>query len=1172
MAITLTDNQRDAVYADAPVLVSAAAGSGKTAVLTQRVLRLLTDAKKPISADRLLIVTFTQAAAAEMKERISAALRDAIKKEPDNRLLRRQRMLLPKAKICTIDAFCQDLVKRYFHILGISPDIKIIDKDRCEVLRRRAVNDCIEEYFAAGDKDFIKLLSFLSADSPDMIFGYVLSLSSFLSSLAFADEWEEKVKAMYSGGVYKAPWAYTVLRAAEEEMAALSAALHRAIMQMDGDEKVQSAYFGCFSAAERELGQMADIAQRGVKEWDNLYSRLSAFKLLPTKTIRKHDDMNLVKSMGAVKTNVSERIKKLQAMISSDLKSAEEDVQSLAPAISKLFEVTKRYNEIFSEYKRLRGGLDFSDMEHLALSLLVKRENGALSFTEIAAEEAGRYDEVLIDEYQDINDLQDTLFYAISGGGRRLFVVGDVKQSIYGFRQSDPDIFLKKRDEYKRDNFAGRRYIVLDENFRSRRGVCGAVNFFFSRLMSREAGGMDYTEDDRLTPSAKFAENGENAAEIHIIEKNGLSERTEVIEARYIAQYIKKKLAAPAFLKGADGILRPAGYGDFTILMRSPSSRAGIYYNELKAAGIPVWCDLSGGFFKSAEIMTVLSLLKVIDNPLMDIPLLSVLMSPIYGFTAERAAAMRAGSKGGSLYNALLHASAEDAAAAAAVNDIDELRRASLIMPADEFLIYLFDKTSYMSLVKAMENGAQREANLLKLVGMARQYERSGRHGLGGFVRYMTNMEEANPNLGCAQPASEVSGMVKIMSIHKSKGLQFPICIIAGCAAKFNKKSLQAGLVMHKSSGIGMMCRSGVTDIRYNTLPRQAIAIDMNRELIAEEMRILYVAMTRAEEKLVFVMTKDKVTEDISEHAAVLESEWSSPDDPIDARTVVSASGFGAWVLMCALLHPSGKDLREMCSSSLAPAAAEEKIDIKIACAGDIAVQEPTAAAEENEASGEIIERIKESVQYVYDGPGSRRLPVKLTASELTHSADRKDMFKSRPAFMHSQGMTPAERGTALHEFMQYADFEKAANNIEAEIKRVAELEYITREQAASIDIEKAKEFFESGLYERMQRAENLMREWRFMLDVPAKEIYGADAGEEDIVVQGIIDCFFEEQDGIVVVDYKTDRVKHPEELVQRYSEQLRLYAYALKRLCGIEVKEALIYSFALGKSIGIDL
>ena len=284
MAITLTDNQRDAVYADAPVLVSAAAGSGKTAVLTQRVLRLLTDAKKPISADRLLIVTFTQAAAAEMKERISAALRDAIKKEPDNRLLRRQRMLLPKAKICTIDAFCQDLVKRYFHILGISPDIKIIDKDRCEVLRRRAVNDCIEEYFAAGDKDFIKLLSFLSADSPDMIFGYVLSLSSFLSSLAFADEWEEKVKAMYSGGVYKAPWAYTVLRAAEEEMAALSAALHRAIMQMDGDEKVQSAYFGCFSAAERELGQMADIAQRGVKEWDNLYSRLSAFKLLPTKT------------------------------------------------------------------------------------------------------------------------------------------------------------------------------------------------------------------------------------------------------------------------------------------------------------------------------------------------------------------------------------------------------------------------------------------------------------------------------------------------------------------------------------------------------------------------------------------------------------------------------------------------------------------------------------------------------------------------------------------------------------------------------------------------------------------------------------------------------------------------------------------------------------------------
>ncbi len=1171
MAITLTDNQRDAVYAEAPVLVSAAAGSGKTAVLTQRVLRLLTDDKNPVPADRLLIVTFTKAAASEMKERISSALRSALKSEPDNRLLRRQRTLLPKAKICTIDSYCQDFVKRYFHILGISPNMRIIDDDRREALRRRAVNDCIEEYFAAGDSDFIKLLRFLAADNPEQIFKIIFSLSDFLSSLAFGDEWVEKVKGMYSAAdLTDTPWAHIVLSTAGQRLAAAHAMLHRAIAKMEGDEKLQKAYLSAFTSAMREIGHMADMAQQD--DWNGLYASLSEFKFPQTGQVRGHEDKAFAESIKSAKNDADEIVKEVKELISCDIETTAEDVRRLAPVINKLFEVTKRYNTILSEYKRESGGLDFSDIEHLALSLLVKRENGDIMLTDIANEEAKRYDEVLIDEYQDVNDLQDTLVYTLSGGGKRLFMVGDVKQSIYRFRQSEPDIFLKKRTDYKANDQAGCRYIVLDENFRSRSGVCEAVNFFFSRLMTKESGEMDYTSDDRLIPSAAFPENGQSDAEIHIIEKSGIKEKSEALEARYIASYIKEKMSAPPFLKGADGTLRRAEYGDFTILLRSPSSKAGIYYNELKAAGIPVWCDLSGGFFESAEIMTIISLLKVIDNPLRDIPLLSVLMSPIYGFTAEQAALMRSESRSGSLYDALFRAAGGNAAAAAVINDIDDLRKMSVLMPADEFLVYLFDRTSYMSLVNAMENGAQREANLLKLIGMAKQYEKSGGQGLGGFVRYITNMEEVRPDLSCAQPAAEVSGMVKIMSIHKSKGLQFPVCIIAGCASKFNKQDINAGLIMHRSSGLGLMCRDNGRDIRYNTLPRQAIALDLRRELIAEEMRILYVAMTRAEEKLVFVMTKDNVESAISKHAAALEAEWSSPNDPIDAQTVLSASGMGDWVLMCALLHPSGDILRKMCGSHLNAAVADSGIDVKLINAENIILPESDEEILPLEASSEIIEKIKESAEYIYTGAGSKGLPVKLTASEITHGADKKNMFKSRPAFMHSRGMTPAERGTALHEFMQYADFEKAAENTAAEIERIASLEYITKEQAASIDIKKAAAFFDGELYNRIQGAENIWREWRFMLDMPASSIYGDGASDELIVVQGIIDCFFEEPDGIVVIDYKTDNVKREEELVERYSSQLNLYSYAIKQLRGRDVKEALIYSFELGKSVRIGL
>ncbi len=1170
MAFSLTENQHKAVYGNTPMLVSAAAGSGKTAVLSKRALRLMTDENDPVYADRLLIVTFTNAAASEMRERISKELRSASKTDPGSMLLKKQRSLLSRAPICTIDSFCYDLVKKYFHVLGISPEVRIIDRGQLNILKRRALGSVLEEYFSASDSEFIRLLDCLGADNPELLYEPVFSMQEFLSSLPFAGQWLSGVRKMYTENffVQTSPWVATVLQTAQEKLESAYGLLDRAITDIKNDDKLYAALYDQYKDAYEQIRRMCDVASR--QDWDGLHNMLFSFKFEKSGVVRGHEDKAFADSVKAVRGSVLKTVEEISSLIPCSLKDAAEDIKESVPLIDKLIEIIERYKNVLDGYKKERSVLDFSDIEALALSLLVEKKGEALHLTDIAKEVSSQYDEVLIDEYQDVNDLQDTLLYALSGGGERLFMVGDVKQSIYRFRQANPGLFIKKREVFSRDGKSD-SYVVLGENFRSRPGICDTVNFFFRRLMTSRAAEMDYTKDEELVPASCFEPSKEPESEIHIIDKQGIKEPDAVLEARYIAAYIKEKMQAAPFLKDAEtGGLRRARYGDFAILLRSPSTKADIYYSELKRAGIPVWAELGGGFFSSPEIMTVISLLRVIDNPLRDIPLMSVLMSPFYGYTADAAAQIRTGREGMSLYEALCAAAESDDRAADVISDIDAMRKKSLSMTADEFIIYLYAKTGYLSLVQAMENGRQKKANLLMLLDMARSFEKGSGRGISAFTGYLNNLEDVKSDMACAPAASESDDAVKIMSIHRSKGLQFPICIMASCASRFNRTDINNGLVMHRDTGIGLMCFDNTKGVRYDSLPRAAISLNARRDLISEEMRILYVAMTRAEERLVFVMTLDNAETKIEKTASSLSAEFSAADEPISPTTVLSAEGFGDWILMCALLHPSGGTLREMAFTQLNPASDGGDININIVAAGDIKSSDQSvfAAAEADE---KILKNIKDALEYRYPYEEAEALPVKLTASELTHERGGKISFASRPTFLHESGMTPAEQGTALHEFMQYADYDGAAADIEMEIERLVNRKFITKEQGESIDREKAAVFFQSDLFSRMKNSCKLRREWRFMLDIPAGSIFDKAPDGTTVVIQGIIDCFFEENGSIVIVDYKTDKVKTEEELIKRYRDQLRLYSYAVKQLYGADVKEGLIYSFELGKSIKID-
>lgn len=1172
-----TESQKDAITArGGTLLVSAAAGSGKTAVLVRRVIERITDREHPADADRLLVVTFTKAAATEMRGRIETAISELLEADPFNVRLQRQQILLSRAHISTIDSFCSDLVKENFYLLGVSPDFRILDDGEMAVLRSEAVTRVLDEYYGKQDPAFLDFAEALSSGRDDGKVGETVNrLYDFVRAHPFPKRWLEEKAALYRADVPagRSVWGETVLSFAGEAADYCVSVTKRSLSLAQADGEVAAAYSDALRSDLAGLEALRGDAEQG--RWDPLRARAEGFAFQKFRPLRGHGDDPVKNAVTAGRKEVKNTVARLSGLLCASQRQCGEDVARLAPVVGKLFEVTVRFSEILDGLKSERRAADFGDLEHWALKLLVRDTGSGFARTAQAEEIASRFDEIMVDEYQDTNEAQEIIFRAVSKEEKNLFLVGDVKQSIYRFREAMPQLFLRRRAAcvpYDRERPRFPACVSLGRNFRSRRGVTGTVNFVFRQLMSRKAGEMDYTKEEELVPGAEYPPAGEPAAELDVIDLSASSEESGMVaeESRLIAERIYA-LTDGSFSVTDHGAQRPALYRDCCVLLRSANRYAHEYARELTALGIPAWADTAGGFFEAYEIGVALSLLRVVDNPLLDIPLLSVLMSPVYGFTPDDMARLRAGDRPERLYSAVARAAKEgDARAKAFLSDMEGFRTFAATMPADRLIRTVFTKTGLPDLVQAMTGGDLRLANLRLLLEYAKRYEDSGYSGLSGFLRYLDRLRKSGADLSAASAVSESANVVRVMSIHHAKGLEFPVCFLAGCARSFHRETSE--VILHPELGPGLRLKDPATGCRYTTLPREAAALELERDGMSEELRILYVALTRAREKLVAVTAVKNAAKTLSKLSARL-----TDKERIQPYVVRGATSISDWLLLCALRHPDGKALRDMAGASPEiTVPAEEGWDIRVVHPKEERPEAGVSAAAPVPPDPALRRELEARLDYRYPYAGLRGVCAKVAASELA-SGEFSERFAavSRPAFLEKTGLTPAQRGTALHAFMQFADFRGAAEAPGKELERLVREGYLTPYEAEAVDLGHVERFFESKLAKRILASGRVEREYRFTVEIPASDAnpgLAPPAGDERVVLQGAVDCAFEEDGGIVIVDFKTDRTNDPESLWRRYRGQLALYRRALVQCTGKNVNECLLYSFGMDRAISREI
>ena len=1165
MAARWTDAQLDAIRARrGTVLVSAAAGSGKTAVLVERVIERLTDPDHPTDADRLLVVTFTKAAAAEMRERIERRLFELIRENPQNTRLRRQQLLLQQAQICTVDSFCSSIVREFFYLIGISPDFSVVSDKQQEELMTEAVTQVLSEQYA--EPDFQALSDCMSGDKNDArLIGAILKLYTYTRSHPFPEKWLREMTQQLDDTVPtgETVWGQTALHHAAQ---VLDFALKLSRDEYDlaaesGD--LLKAYGSGISADIALLNSLSDLVEAG--EWDSVSAAFQALAFGKIGTYRGADPLkDRIKEM---RETVKKEVGKLQKLFVSDDAACRAEIAAIRPLAETLARAVLRFEALYGEKKHEKNLVDFSDLEHLALGLFLRETPEGFERTETALAVAARFDEIMTDEYQDTNDAQDYLFRAISKDNANRFMVGDVKQSIYSFRQAMPDIFIAYKDAFPRYDRAADQYpatIVLDRNFRSRATVTESVNFVFTQLMSRASGGIDYTGDEKLAAGASYAEKDGCETCVEFLDDiDGAG--AEVLEPQRIAQMIRGMMQS-GFTVTENGAERPATYKDFCVLLRSSNQYAPIYAENLRAAGIPAWAAVTGGFFAASEVATILSFLSVIDNPNQDIPLLAVLMSPIYGFTADDMARLRQNRGAETLYVSLLRS--ESPRCVRVREEIARYRVLASTMPSDAFITMLCAETGFENLVRAMPGGESRLANIRLLEKYAAEYEAYGYNGISGFVRFIDRLKKNRSDMESANVVSENADVVRIMSIHKSKGLEFPVCIVAGCGRRFVPE--YDDMRLHPTLGLGLRLTDPETGARRTTLPREAIAIASANSAAAEELRIFYVAMTRAKEKLILLSTVKNFDSTLQKLAAQI-----TQDTRIPPYTVNSASSISEWLMLCALRHPNGETLRRRIGAEddciLREHYTPWKIDTVYTAPPENTVQEAVEAPAPVDPA--LKARIERELHFVYPYAAQTAMPTKVSASGLAAVQAQRagETTLSRPAFLGAKGMTPAERGTALHDFMQFCDFTAAAIDPETELRRLVEEKYLTPEQAEAVELRRVRAFFSGSLGRRVLKADKVYKEQRFISSVPAGLVDPSLAPRDaalPVILQGAVDCMFEEDGALFIIDFKTDRCYDKNELWARYGTQLKLYGEAMARVFRKPVAACMLYSFWLNEPV----
>ena len=1201
MAVQWTEEQQKVIdLRDRNILVSAAAGSGKTAVLVERIIHMLLDEERPVDVDHLLVVTFTEAAAAEMKERIREAIERELEGQPGNPHLQRQETLIHSAQITTIHSFCLSVIREHFPVIDLDPGFRIAEEGELKLLKQDVLEEMLEDCYREGEREFLEFTEKYSAGRSDKkIEDIILKLYEYSLSYPQPEKWLSRCEAAYDMETVKGQEPDIFQKALEQArkyLADMEDMLKEALgicTEPDGPYMYLPMLENDIKRI-RNILKAGDFAEAGGQIAALVWDRLSPKKDENVSGEKKEQVREIRKQVKKYIEDLKERY------FYESMEEQMEDMRACKSSIQILARLVRRFGEEFATAKRSRSLIDFNDMETFALAILTEEQDGALVPSPVAEEYQEQFQEVMIDEYQDSNLIQEAILKSVSRQGRgenNLFMVGDVKQSIYRFRLSRPELFMEKYDAYRTEDGKEQR-IDLHRNFRSRPEVLESVNFVFEQIMRKDLGGVSYDENAALYPGASFAACPEGEkADAHRTELLLVDQESEQIpgrdekekEAYLIAGRIKELIKEGRVLDTKAGEYREVQYRDIVILTRSVKGWAKTLSAVLAQEGIPAYSASKEGYFETYEISVLLDYLKILDNYCQDLPLTAVLTSPFLGLHAQELAEIRTAYPDMPFYAAVSRYVEKirereegerkpfQARLLRFYDQLEKFRSVVPYTPIHELLWKIMEETGYQNYISAMPGGGQRAANLNMLVERAAAFENTSYKGLFHFVRYIEQMKKYDVDYGEAGIEEEQSDTVRIMSIHKSKGLEFPVVFVAGLGRKFNMQDVTGGIVLHPQLGVGLDAVDLEKRTKIPSFIKKVIQREVLLENLGEELRILYVAMTRAKEKLILM---GGIT-DAQERIKGQEERRTERQKALPFLLLAEAKNYLDWILPA--VREEGREGAITVSlpgpgAFLAAGQIERQAD---ALARDVLENWDTQRVYLPEYKGELAQQLE--FDYPYKKEGKRQL--KFTVSELkkrTYLAEEAGEILYEepepvpliPRFAEKgEELWGASRGSAYHKLMELLDFTKDYDGklLEAEIKKWKHEKKLSEEMADCVHPGDILYFLQSRSGQRMAcaaKAGKLYREQPFVLGVKAEEIYPDGEDGETILVQGIIDAYFEEEDGLVVLDYKTDRVRAGEELREKYHAQLEYYAEALEKLLLKPVKEKIIYSFALRQEI----
>ena len=1329
------------------LLVAAAAGSGKTAVLVERIIQMILNSDLKIDIDKLLVVTFTNAAASEMRERIGDAISKKLDENPEDEHLQDQLVLLNKASITTIHSFCLEVIKSNFHKINLDPNFRIGDETECSLMKLEAIDETFDILYEQNDEEFCYLVDCYAEKRGDSnLQNLILSIYSFVMASPYPKVWlkesAEDFNITDDFDFATSKWAKAILETVKIQMEGIEKSLCKAIEDVYGiDELVTFT-----DKLKIEYEKIKEILYACDTSWSDAYRQISSMTFenyaKGVKRIPK-DAPSYIKEekdkAKKIRDNAKKSIEKIKTSVfNKNYDDLKDEIKFLYPIVKSLSDVVLMFEQIYSQKKRDKGIIDFNDIEHFALQILTETdENGDFVFdkegknipSDIALEYREKFYEIFIDEYQDSNQVQEVILSTIAKQKEpNRFMVGDVKQSIYRFRQAKPEIFLQKYATYDTDLSSKYKKIMLYKNFRSRKEVVDSVNYIFEHIMSKNLGEIDYNEEEKLNLGANFEEVEDEkiilggATEIHLMEKkvpevedpDEEEEEGEDLDASQIEARMVGKIIRDIMRPNENGEImqvfdkkletyRNVEYKDIVILLRATSAWAPVFAEELINMDIPTYADMGQGYFETMEIQVIMSFLKVIDNPMQDIPLIAILRSPIYGFTPEDFIDIRITDKKVSFYEAMrmfvgekidlsneeeqdiaedeisddtgdeiidvnineensyvdadmddyyqninyedfeyeneefiyndevmyesyINENVEDdliyeinsniegdeesqkseleLKVRRFLDDLKELQEKSMYMSTDEFLWYIYTNSGYYAYCGALPGGSQRQANLRILFERAKQFEETSFKGIFNFINFISKLKKSNSDMGSAKTLGENANVVRIMSIHKSKGLEFPIVICSGMGRNFNTMDFRKDVLYHHELGYGPQIVDFERRISYPSIAKEALKCKINIENISEEMRILYVALTRAKEKLIITSSIKDIEQNMHK--------WSSnisTEKMVSKYDILNGKNYMDWMMPAIIKHKDLEDIRETYNLSTSISMEDEsKWSVKTWSRDDIdfekhekeGIREVLNTMDLSQHDTEYYEQIEKKLNFEYPYLGVVKKAASISVTEIKkrqeeyeEQEDSLGLYKhkttlKKPKFLSesqkSEKITGARRGTIVHLIMEVLDFENVntESEIKAQIQDLVKRRIITEKESQVLSPRKIMRFFKSPIAKRMLSSKFVKREQKIYTQIKMNDIYLNDEifknnretyENESVMLRGVIDLYFEEDDGLVILDYKTDFVdkNNKKEIIHKYKKQIEIYADVLSKLTGKNVKEKYLYLFGIDEQVKVD-